>query len=91
MNKSQLTDALAAQTKMKKKDAEKAVDQIFALMAKALQKGEKVQISGFGTFETKMRSERMGRNPQTHEKILIPAFRSATFSPSKTLKSHINP
>ncbi len=90
MNKTQLTEAVAAKTNMKKKDAEAAVNQVFAVITEALVGGEKVQISGFGSFETKSRAARMGRNPHTHEKMEIPAFKSASFSPSKTLKNNIN-
>ena len=90
MNKSQLTELVASKAKMKKKDAELAVAQVFACITEALIEGEKVQISGFGTFETKERAARIGRNPHTHEEMEIPAFKSAGFSPSKTLKSAIN-
>ncbi len=90
MNKAQLTEAIAAKANMKKKDAELCVNQVFTVIAEALANGEKVQISGFGSFETKNRAERIGRNPHTHEEMKIPAFKSATFSPSKTLKNAIN-
>jgi len=90
MNKSQLTEALAAKTNMKKKDAEATINLVFATITETLVKGEKVQISGFGSFETKARAARVGRNPHTHEEMDIPAFKSACFSPSKTLKEAIN-
>lgn len=90
MNKTQLTEVLAAKTNMKKKDAEAAINNVFAAITEALVKGEKVQISGFGSFEAKKRAARIGRNPHTHEEMEIPAFKSACFSPSKTLKSAIN-
>lgn len=90
MNKTQLTAAVAAKTNMKKKDAEAAVNQVFAIITEMLATGEKVQISGFGSFESKNRAARVGRNPYTHEQMEIPAFKSATFSPSKTLKANIN-
>ena len=90
MNKAQLTETLAAKTGMKKKDAEVVVNSVFSAITESLVKGEKVQISGFGSFETKKRAARIGRNPHTHEKMKIPAFKSASFSPSKTLKAQIN-
>jgi DNA-binding protein HU-beta len=90
MNKAQLTEAVAAKINMKKKDAEAAVNQVFAIITESLVNGEKVQISGFGSFETKKRASRIGRNPHTHEKMEIPAFKSASFSPSKMLKNSIN-
>ncbi len=90
MNKTQLVGLVAARAKMKKKDAELAVNSVFESITETLAKGEKVQISGFGSFESKQRAARMGRNPHTHEEMKIPAFKSASFSPSKTLKSQIN-
>ena len=90
MNKMQLAKAVAAEKGIKIKDAEAIVDQVFSLMTKALAGGEKVQISGFGSFETKCRAARVGRNPHTHEKMEIPAFKNAAFSPSKTLKNTLN-
>lgn len=90
MNKTQLTEAIAAKANMKKKDAEACVNHVFAAITEALVNGEKVQISGFGSFETKNRAARIGRNPHTHEEMEIPAFKSASFSPSKTLKGAIN-
>ena len=90
MNKAQLTKALAETIGMKKKDARLATDTIFDLIGQALEAGEKVQISGFGSFEPKSRTERTGRNPLTHEEIRIPAYRGIHFSPSKILKHNIN-
>ena len=90
MNKAQLIQALAEKNGMKKKDARLAADELFDLISQALIRGEKVQISGFGTFETKEHPARSGRNPLTHEEILIPAYKSASFSPSKMLKGAMN-
>ncbi len=90
MNKTQLTEAVAAKTNLKKKEAEAAINQVFAAITQALVNGQKVQISGFGSFETKDRAARIGRNPHTHEEMEIPAFKSASFSPSRTLKNAIN-
>jgi DNA-binding protein HU-beta len=90
MNKVQLAKAVAAETNLKIKDAEAVVSQVFSAMKEALKRGEKVQISGFGNFQAKCRAARVGRNPHTHEKMQIPAFKSAAFSPSKTLKQFMN-
>lgn len=90
MNKVQLAKAVAAKTDLRIKDAEEVVSQVFSEMKEALKRGEKIQISGFGSFETKRRAARVGRNPHTHEKMEIPAFKNAAFSPSKTLKHFIN-
>jgi DNA-binding protein HU-beta len=66
MNKSQLTEALATKNNMKKEEAEAVVNLVFDTITQALAKGEKVQISGFGSFETNQRIARVGRNPHTH-------------------------
>lgn len=90
MNKTQLAEVLATKSGMKKKDAEAAINHVFSAITDSLIKGEKVQISGFGSFETKDRAARVGRNPHTHEEMKIPSFKSPCFSPSKTLKININ-
>lgn len=90
MNKTQLIETVAAKSNLKKKEAEEAINNVFAAITEALVAGEKVQVSGFGSFEAKQRAERIGRNPHTHQEMKIPAFKSASFSPSKTLKTAIN-
>lgn len=86
MNKTELVAAAAEQTGMTKKDTEKALNAAFDVIAFALSKGEKVQVSGFGIFEVKEREARMGRNPRTGEAMEIAASRTPTFKASKTLK-----
>ena len=86
MNKTELVAAAAEQTGMTKKDTEKALNAAFDVIAAALSKGEKVQVSGFGIFEVKEREARMGRNPRTGEAMEIAASRTPTFKASKTLK-----
>lgn len=90
MNKTQLVDALAAKTGLKKKDAVAAVDAVFGAITEAMVAGDKVQVTGFGTFTVKKREARTGRNPYTKEEIKIPASNHCTFSASKTLKDEIN-
>jgi DNA-binding protein HU-beta len=94
MNKSELVDALADQTGMTKADAARAVDALFStdggILAKALRKGDRVQITGFGTFEAKMRKARTGRNPRTGDTIQIAAARSPGFRAGKGLKDAVN-
>ncbi|MFB6240744.1 MAG: HU family DNA-binding protein [Gemmatimonadota bacterium] len=94
MNKTELTDALADATDMTKADAQRAIDALFdtddGIITGALQGEEKVQITGFGTFETRERSARMGRNPQTGEKIRIPASMTVNFRSGKGLKDAVN-
>lgn len=90
MNKTELVAAAAEQTGMTKKDTEKALNAAFDVIASALSKGEKVQVSGFGIFEIKEREARMGRNPRTGEAMEIAASRTPTFKASKTLKDALD-
>ncbi|MSR22369.1 MAG: HU family DNA-binding protein [Gemmatimonadetes bacterium] len=93
MNKSELVDALATAAGMTKSDAGRAIDALFAtdsgVIAKALKKGSRVQITGFGTFETKNRKARTGRNPRTGQTIKIAATRTPGFRSGKGLKDAV--
>jgi len=93
MNKSELVDALADSTGMTKADAGRAVDALFSpdggIIAKALKKGNCVQITGFGTFEAKSRKARTGRNPRTGQTIKIAATKTPSFRAGKGLKDGI--
>ena len=89
MNKTELIAAVAEKTGMTKKDAERIVSVTFDTIAQELQKGEKVQISGFGIFEVKNREARVGRNPHTKEAIQIPASKAPAFKAAKALKDAI--
>ena len=86
MNKTELIAAVAEKTGMTKKDAERAVAATFESISASLAKGDRVQLSGFGIFEIKERSARVGRNPRTKETIEIPASRTPAFKASKALK-----
>ncbi|NLK39570.1 MAG: HU family DNA-binding protein [Clostridiales bacterium] len=90
MNKSQLIEAVAKETNFKKKDAELAVNAVISSIENALISGEKVQLVGFGTFEVKERSERIGRNPQTGATITIPASKYPAFTAGKAIKESLN-
>jgi DNA-binding protein HU-beta len=93
MNKSDLVDALADSAGMTKADAARAVDALFGtdggIIAKALKQGERVQITGFGTFESKARKARTGRNPRTGETIKIAATNTPGFKAGKGFKDAI--
>ena len=93
MNKSDLVDALASKTGMTKADAARAVDALFSpdsgILASALKARTRVQITGFGTFESKHRKARMGRNPRTGEAIQIKATQTPAFRAGKGLKDAI--
>lgn len=95
MNKSDLVQALANRTNLSKADAAQAVEVLFSVeegvIAEALQRGERVQISGFGTFETRERKARTGRNPRTGMEIRIGPTVSASFRPGKALKDSVRP
>ena len=89
MNKSQLIAVTAENTGLTKKDAERVLNAALDAITLALVRGEKVQLSGFGTFETKDREARVGRNPHTKEAVEIPATRVPAFKASKALKDNI--
>ena len=89
MNKTELIAAVAESAGLSKKDTERVVNAALDTITNALCKGEKVQISGFGTFETKTREARVGRNPHTKEAIEIPATKVPGFKASKTLKDTV--
>lgn len=94
MNKSDLVDALANSTGMTKADAARAVDALFSpaggIIATALRHKHRVQITGFGTFESKHRKARQGRNPRTGQAIQIAATNTPSFRSGKGLKDAIN-
>ena len=90
MNKTELIALAAEQAGMTKKDTERCINAAVDAICDALVKGEKVQISGFGTFEMKERKERVGRNPHTGEAVQIPASKVPTFKVSSTLKEKIS-
>ena len=89
MNKSELVAAVAEKAALSKKDSEKAVNAVVEAITGALVAGEKVQVVGFGSFETKKRDARIGRNPKTKEEIKIPASRIPGFKAGKALKDAI--
>ena len=90
MNKSELIAAVAEETKLTKKEAEKAVSAVFSTIECALKKGEKVSVVGFGAFEAKNRPARKGHNPVDGSEIVIPASVAPTFKAGKGLKDSLN-
>lgn len=89
MNKTELIAAAAERAGVSKKDAERIVNAALDSITASLVAGEKIQLSGFGIFETKEREPRIGRNPHTREAVEIPATRVPTFKPSKGLKDAV--
>ena len=90
MNKSELIAVTAENTGLTKKDTERVLNAALDAVTAAMGTHEKVQLSGFGTFEVKYREARMGRNPQTREPSLIPAAWVPSFKPSKALRDLID-
>ena len=86
MNKTELIAVAAENAGMTKKDAERVLNAAIDAITLSLREGEKVQLSGFGTFEIKEREARVGRNPHTRESMEIPATRVPSFKASKALK-----
>ena len=89
MNKAELVAAVAEKAGLSKKDSEKAVNAAFDAISAELAAGGKFQLVGFGSFETKKRDARVGRNPRTKEEIQIPASRVPAFKAGKALKDAV--
>lgn len=91
MNKSELVAQIAEKSKLTKADAQRALDAFTTVVSDALVEGEKVQLVGFGTFETRQRKARTGRNPRNPEEtIQIPASVAPVFKAGKNLKDAVN-
>ena len=90
MNKTELIAKIAAETGLPKKDSEKALAATLNAITDALKEGDKVQLVGFGVFDVKERSARMGRNPKTKEPIEIPASKTPQFKAGTALKDAIS-
>ena len=89
MNKNELVAKVADQSGLSKKAAEKALAAVIDTITAALVAGDKVQLVGFGTFETKQREARTGRNPRSGETIEIPAASLPAFKAGKALKDAV--
>ena len=89
MNKTELIAAVAEKTGLSKKDSDAAVNAVLNTIAETLKANEKVQLVGFGSFEVKVRAERLGRNPKTKEEIHIPASKTPVFKAGKVLKDAV--
>jgi DNA-binding protein HU-beta len=89
MNKAELVDSIAAEAKISKADAKRALDAFITSTAKALKKGDRVALVGFGSFSISKRSARTGRNPQTGKEIKIPAKKVVKFKAGADLSSKV--
>ena len=90
MNKAELINAAAEKAGLSKKDTEAVITAAIDVITAALCEGEKVQLVGFGSFETKNRAARIGRNPRTKEQINIPASKIPIFKAGKALKDTVS-
>ena len=90
MKKVELVEAVAAATGLTKADAGRALDATIETITKALVKGDKVPLVGFGTFTVSKRAARMGRNPQTGAEVKIPARNAVGFKAGSALKEAVN-
>ncbi len=90
MKKNEIISALVDSTGLSKTDVEKVYNATFELIKEEVSKGNKVSISGFGTFDISERGEREGRNPATGETITIKASKSVKFKAGKELKEKVN-
>ena len=90
MNKSKLADAAADKSGLSKGDTSKALDAVLDSITEALQGGDKVSLTGFGTFEVRDRAARTGRNPQTGAEMQVPASKAPAFKAGKSFKDAVN-
>lgn len=90
MTKADLVERVAKEADMTKKDAEQLVEIVFDTIISTLNKGEKIELRGFGSFRLREREARKGRNPKTGDAVKIPAKRVAYFKPGKELKELVN-
>jgi DNA-binding protein HU-beta len=91
MNKSQLVEAVAADSGLTKADTARAIESVIATVTKTLKKGDEVSITGFGKFSVVKRAARQGVNPRTGERVKIKASKAPKFSPGAGLKQAISP
>jgi len=90
MTKAELIEEVSRVVEMSRKDSEVIVETIFDSVVRALRNGEKIEIRGFGSFRTRQRQPRIGRNPKTGTRVEVPAKRIPFFKPSKELKDLVN-
>src|SRR5271169_1349605 len=90
LTKADLIEKVLRITELPRKESETIVETIFESIIEALQKGDKIEIRGFGSFRTRDRRGRIGRNPKTGEKVEVPAKKIPFFKPSKELKDFVN-
>jgi len=90
VTKADLIEEVIRVTELPRKESESVVETVFESIIEALQKNDKIEIRGFGSFRTRERRGRVGRNPKTGAKVDVPAKRIPFFKPSKELKDYVN-
>src|SRR5512143_1695191 len=90
MTKAELIDDVSRVAELSRKDSETIVETIFESIVKSLRTGDKIEIRGFGSFRTRQRNPRIGRNPKTGARVEVPAKKIPYFKPSKELKDVVN-
>lgn len=90
MTKAELIEDVSRAAELSRKDAETIVETIFDSIVKSLRSGDKIEIRGFGSFRTRQRNPRIGRNPKTGARVDVPAKKIPFFKPSKELKDLVN-
>jgi integration host factor subunit beta len=90
MTKAELIEEVSRVVEMTRKDSEVIVEAIFDSIVRSLRSGDKIEIRGFGSFRTRQRQPRVGRNPKTGTRVEVPSKRIPYFKPSKELKDLVN-
>ena len=90
MTKADLIEEVSRAVEMSRKDSEVIVETVFESIVKTLRSGDKIEIRGFGSFRTRERKSRVGRNPKTGARVEVPAKKIPYFKPSKELKDVVN-
>ena len=90
MTKADLIEDVSGAIEMSRKDSEVIVETIFDGIVKSLRSGDKIEVRGFGSFRTRQRNSRVGRNPKTGARVEVPAKKIPYFKPSKELKDLVN-
>jgi integration host factor subunit beta len=90
MTKADLIDEISRLAELTRKDSEVVVETIFDSIVRSLRAGDKIEIRGFGSFRTRQRKPRIGRNPKTGDRVEVPAKKIPFFKPSKELKDQVN-
>ena len=90
MTKADLIDEVSRLAELTRRDSEVIVETIFESVVRSLRAGDKIEIRGFGSFRTRQRKPRVGRNPKTGDRVEVPAKKIPYFKPSKELKDVVN-